>query len=55
MPYMSVTCHPAEVTVPPLSQQNYKLGTRFSDSDGMQGGGPDAQGKGLVLGGLVAH
>ena len=32
----SVTCHPAEVTFPPLPQP-FKAGTRFSDSRWMQG------------------
>jgi len=32
----SVTCHPAEVTFPSLSQP-IKAGTRFSDPRGMQG------------------
>ena len=32
----SVTCHPAEVTFPPLPQL-IKAGTRFSDPRGMQG------------------
>ena len=32
----SVTCHPAEVTFPPLPQP-IKAGTRFSDPRGMQG------------------
>ena len=32
----SVTCHPAEVTFPPLPQ-SIKAGTRFSDPRGMQG------------------
>jgi len=32
----SVTCHPAEVTFPPLSQP-IKAGTRFNDPGGMQG------------------
>jgi len=32
----SVTCHPAEVTFPPLPQP-FKAGTRFSDPRGMQG------------------
>jgi len=32
----SVTCHPAEVTFPPLPQL-IKAGTRFSDPGGMQG------------------
>jgi len=31
-----VTCHPAEVTFPPLPQL-IKAGTRFSDPAGMQG------------------
>ena len=32
----SITCHPAEVTFPPLPQP-IKAGTRFSDPRGMQG------------------
>jgi len=32
----SVTCHPAEVTFPPLPQP-VKAGTRFSEPGGMQG------------------
>jgi len=32
----SITCHPAEVTFPPLPQL-VKAGTRFSDPRGMQG------------------
>ena len=32
----SITCHPAEVTFPPLPQP-IKAGTRFSDPGGMQG------------------
>jgi len=32
----SVTCHPAEVTFPPLPQP-IEAGTRFSDHRGMQG------------------
>jgi len=32
----SITCHPAEVTFPPLPQP-IKTGTRFSDPRGMQG------------------
>jgi len=32
----SVTCHPAEVTFPPLPQP-IKAGTRFSDLRGIQG------------------
>jgi len=32
----SVTCHPAEVTFPPLPQP-VKVGTQFSDPGGMQG------------------
>jgi len=32
----SVTCHPAEVTYPPLPQP-IKAGTQFSDPGGMQG------------------
>jgi len=32
----SITCHPAEVTFPPLLQP-IKAGTRFSDPTGMQG------------------
>jgi len=37
MPYgISVTCHLAEMSVPPLPQP-IKVGTRFSDPGGMQG------------------
>ena len=32
----SVTCHPAEVRIPPLPPS--EAGTRFSDPGGMQGG-----------------
>jgi len=32
----NVTCHAAEVTIPPLPQP-IKAGTRFSDPGGMQG------------------
>ena len=33
----SVTCHPAEVTFPPLVTRSEAAGSRFSDPGGMQG------------------